>query len=297
MGRFASIVLLLGLALGLVWAGRRAASEADDTARGGVDAAWAAAHSTQLRRVLNLPAPYRLEFKKVRESPLPDYYLVWFDVVGRDDRRPLALYVSRDGQRVRYEQRLYELDDPFRGLREQIRLENVPVRGPAGAPVTVVEYSDYTCGYCRRFFETLEKPLFQRYGSQVRLVYKNFPLTGLRSWSEDAAVAGACAFRQGNESFWALHERLFQKSERLQEGRALYGELAREAGLNLLAFTACLDERQSLPDVTRDQEEGERLGVDGTPSFFVNGRPIPGLVRPEHFFQIVDEELAAAQPH
>ena len=188
-----------------------------------------------------------------------------------------------------------ERNNPFQHIREQISLENVPARGPADAPVTIVEYSDYTCVYCRRFFETQEGPLFERYSGKVRLVYKNFPLTGLRAWSQDAALAGACAFRQGNDRFWALHEKLFHEAPRLREGRPLYLELGRDAGLDLPAFTTCLDKRQAMPDVTRDIEEGDRLGLNGTPTLFVNGRPVEGLIPTGRFFQVVDEALAVAQ--
>lgn len=188
-----------------------------------------------------------------------------------------------------------ERNDPYQQTRDRISLENVPARGPADAPVTIIEYSDYTCVYCRRFFETQEGPLFERYRGKLRLVYKNFPLTGLRSWSEDAALAGACAFRQGNDQFWALHEKLFHEAPRLREGRPLYRALARDAGLDLPAFTTCLDNRAALADVTRDVEEGDRLGVNGTPTFYVNGRPVEGLIPAGRFFQVVDEALAAAR--
>lgn len=292
MNRLASAVLILGLLVAIGWAAREKSSDAP--AGGEVGAGWAAAHNAQLRRVLNLPAAVELKFKEVGESPAPGYHLVVFDLVTGDRREPLQLYVSRDGRRLLYD-RVYDLENPFQALREQIRLDNVPGRGPADAPVTIVEYSDFTCSYCRRFYETLLGPLFERYGSKVRVVYKNFPLTGLRAWSEDAAIAGACAFRQGNQRFWALHDRLFQETFRLREGRPLLRELAGEVGLDVPAFTACLDQRDGLVDVARDVTEGERLGVDGTPTFFVNGRPIPGLVPTELFFQIVDEELAAAQ--
>lgn len=296
MSRIGSLLLGLLLLLAIVWVGRRVSLGADEKGLGEINAAWAAAHETQLRRVLDVPPPMQLEFRAVHESPLPDYYVVSFDVVDGSVRHRVALYVSHDGRRVRDQERVYDLDDPFRALREQIQLENVPLRGPANAPVTVVEYSDYTCAYCGQFFATLEKPLRERYGSKVRLAYKNFPLTDSRPWAEDAAVAGACAFRQGNEPFWKLHEKLFQAAPRLRQGRPVLTQLAEEAGLDVPVFSKCLEQGEARADVARDQQEGERLGVDGTPTFFVNGRPIPGLVSPQHFFQIVDEELAAAPP-
>ena len=112
--------------------------------------------------------------------------------------------------------------------------------------------------------------------------------------SEDAALAAACAHRQGNEQFWAYHERLFQEADRLREGRPLLLTLASDAGLELAFFRRCIAERQGLIDVAGDLDEAERLGVEVTPTFFVNGRPVYGFVRPEYFFYIIEQELAAA---
>lgn len=297
MGRFASIVLLVGLLVALTWAARRVASDGDKPALADVDAAWVTANEASLRRVLDLPPAARLEFKEVRQAAVQGFTVVAFELQEGERRRPLRIAVTQDGRWVLHGRQLYQLNDPFRPNREKIQLDNVPVRGAADAPVTVVEYSDYTCPYCRQFFQTTENPLLERYTGKVRFIYKNFPLPELRAWSQDAAVAAACAFRQGNDPFWAYHQQLFQQVPRLQEGRAVFVELARQAGLNLPNFESCYDQRATTGDVARDLKEAERLGVDGTPAFFVNGRPIWGLVSQERFFQIVDEELNAAQPH
>ncbi|MFQ5776998.1 MAG: DsbA family protein [Terriglobia bacterium] len=288
MSRFGSIVLALGLLLGIGWAGRQAAPVP-------LDAHWAARNESPLRRVLNLPAAWQLQFKQVRETPSEDYAAVVFDIVEGDERVPFELYVSRDGQRVFYDRRVYELAHPFQSIREQLHLEGAPTRGPADAPVTIVEFSDYTCGYCRQFFRTHEETLFKRYGSKIRLVYKHYPLVGVRSWSEGAALAAACAFREGNLNFWALHKRMFQSAGRLPQGRPVLLALARQAGLERRTFVECLDQRDGLADVARDITEGEYLGVQGTPTFFINGRPIPGLLSLESFFEVIDEELAVAE--
>jgi protein-disulfide isomerase len=291
MARIGSAVLILALLAAVGWLARH--DSAAGKAGAEINGEWAAAHESELRRALNLPGTIELNFKEVGESSVPDYRLLKFELVAGERRRPLRLYVSHDGRRLLYD-RVYELDDPFRLNRQRIDLTNAPARGPAEAPVTIVEYSDYTCGYCRRFFEQLEEPLLERYGGRVRFVYKHFPLVGLRAWSEDAALAGACAYRQGNDRFWALHPRLFQSPARLKERTPALVELARDAGLDLSAFKSCLEKREALAEVERDVAEGEALGVEGTPTFYVNGRPIEGLVPPERFFQVVDEELAAA---
>jgi len=290
MARIGSVVLIIGLLVAVGWMARHdsAAGKAAE-----INSEWAAAHQAELRRALNLPGFVELNFKELGESSVADYRLLKFELVAGERRRPLQLYVSHDGQRLLYD-RVYELDDPFRVNREKIDLASAPARGPAEAPVTIVEYSDYTCGFCRRFFEQMEEPLFERYGGRVRFVYKHFPLVGLRAWSEDAALAGACAYRQGNDRFWALHPKLFQSPARLKERTPALAELAREAGLDVPAFRTCLEKRETQGEVDRDVAEGDALGVEGTPTFYVNGRPIEGLVPAEDFLAIVDEELAAA---
>lgn len=287
MQRLGNIALLLGLLLGVVWAGRQAS--------GAVNAEWAARNDALLRRVMNVPSAVGLEFKQTRSAREPGYTLAVFEVTQSHRRQEFALPVSQDGQRLRYDGRMYALADPFGPLRAQISLDNVPSRGAAEAPLTIVEFSDFTCIYCRRFFEDYERPLLDLYGSRVRFVYKQLPLGPARPGSEEAAVASACAFRQGNEQFWSYHDKLFAAADRLGEGASLLLELAREAGVATAGFQKCLEERQGQADVARDSQEAERLGLDATPTFFLNGRPVPGLVPRDYFFEIIEEELTAAR--
>ncbi len=285
MTRIGSLLLLLGLATGLNWAARQSS--------GPVDASWARTHDKTLRQVLGLRPDARLDFKTARRDPKePEYYLAQFDVVQGIRRYPLEFYVSRDGKRVVLD-REYDLDDPFRTFREQIQLETAPALGPADAPLTVVEYLDYTCGYCRSFFLTEEKPMLERYGDNVRLVIKQFPI--LSEASGHAAHAAVCAQRQGDDKFWALHDKFFEENAEVKQGRAGILVLAGQVGLNSTALSRCMDEPATHEAVARDFEEGRRLGLEATPSFFINGRPLGGYLNPERFFAILDEELQTAQ--
>jgi predicted DsbA family dithiol-disulfide isomerase len=281
---FVALVLLGSAAL---WAGRQPAPVS-------LDAHWAERYGGQLRRVLNLPPLVELQFKRARSGDAGHPAVAEFDAVVENDRYPLELTVSRDGNRLFYEDRVYRLADPFGNLRAQISLADAPARGPANAPLTIVEYADYTCVFCRRFALTLEQPLLERYAGRVRLVYKHFPLTEMRPHAEKVSLAAACAFQQGNEQFWAYHEKLFEQADHLRKGDATLLRLAQETGLDLPAFRRCLESRRGGDAVARDVSEGEALGIGGTPAFFFNGRPVYGLVRPEYFFYIADQELAAA---
>jgi protein-disulfide isomerase len=286
-----SVALLVPVVLGLALLapGR----EASEQARRQLDEDWWKRAEPFLRRLLNIPRSVELAVKDIQSAGTPEYRIVILEARQGEQTQPFLFYASADGTKIVVNQ-MYDLaQDPFGGNREKIRLEGAPSLGPADAPVTVVEYSDYTCPFCQRYFLTLEKPLLKNYGERVRFVYKHFPLVGLRAWSEDAAVAAACAFRQGNDAFWALHEQLFVYVERLKEKGAL-AELASKVPLKRKEFSTCLEGRESLADVQRDAMEAMSLGVQGTPTFFINGRPLHGLPSRERFFEILEEELALA---
>lgn len=288
MTRIGSLLLLLGMAFGLVWMGRQT------SAAGPIDAGWARANEPQLRRVLNLRPNMKLEYKRVLEDPqAPQYYVVQFDIVTGDKKQIIELYVSRDGQRVLAD-REYDLADPFRAVREQISLEGVAGTGPADAPVTIVEYLDYNCGYCRLFYQTQEKDLLARYQGRVRFVVKHFPI--LSPTSNDAARGSVCAWQQGEDKFWALHDKLFLEPKRVKEGKTGIRGLAADAGLDEAALGRCMAEDATKQAVQRDFEEAQKLGVNGTPNFFINGRRLGGYVNAESFFRIIDEELGFARP-
>ena len=298
--RLRSIVLLLAILTPLMFAPARPPSGAlEEPAAEALDAAWWVRAEPFLRRILNIPRGVELELKEIKSAAVPDFRIVAIEAhSGTPDPghqvKPFFFYASADGMKILLDQ-LYDLtQDPFAGHRERIQLERVPSLGSADARVTIVEYSDYTCPWCQRFFLTTEKPLLERYAGQVRYVYKHFPLVGLRAWSENAALAAACAFRQSNDAFWALHEQLFIHVSRLGEGEDFLYSLVKRLPLAAKEFAQCYEGREALADVSRDIEEGESLGVQGTPTFFINGRPVHGLPSTERFLEIVEEELAVA---
>ena len=286
MKQLGEFLLLLGLLAGVWWALRTSEP---------LGARWAAQNDAVLRRILNVPPDVSLKFQQTRPAEDPDTTLVTFEIARGHERRTFDLPASRDGRRVRYDSRLMDLTDPFSSVRSEISLENVPAQGADNAALTIAEFSDFTCQVCQQFFATIEPELLARYGRRIRLLYKHAPVGEERPGSEEAALAAACAFRQSNEDFWAYHARLFSQAARLGEGRPLLLELAREVELDLPALERCLNERQSLEDVSRDVEEADRLGVDATPTFYFNGRAFYGLPPRDYFFHIVEEELAAAR--
>jgi protein-disulfide isomerase len=171
--------------------------------------------------------------------------------------------------------------------RIEVGVAGAPVKGSAEAPVTIVEFSDFLCPFCRSVQPTLGE-IARRYGDKVRFVFRDFPIEQLHPGARNAAQAARCAGDQGK--FWPYHDVLFEKP--LQGGPNDLVAYAREVGLDTATFEACLSSGKHGRDVQKDMEDGAQLGINGTPAFFVNGRSIVGAQPMETFVQVIEDELS-----
>ena len=161
-----------------------------------------------------------------------------------------------------------------------------PSRGDAGAPVTIVEFSDYECSFCAGAEGTVRRVL-DAYKGRVRLVHQAFPLAN-HARAPKAAEAAFCAGEQGR--YWEMHESIFAR-----QGAIAVDDLkarARALALDGTRFDACLDSGRMAPLVEASRKLGESIGVSSTPAFFVNGRPFTGAQPFERFKELVDHELS-----
>jgi protein-disulfide isomerase len=163
-----------------------------------------------------------------------------------------------------------------------------PARGPADAKVTMVEFVDFECPFCGRYARDTLPRIHREYGDRIRYVSRHFPLSSHRH-AEPAALAAECAHEQGR--YWQLHEELFAHQDALDEdGLTTH---ARKAGVNMERYTACLRAKSTRARVQRDLDEGRRYGITGTPTFFINGRPIRGAQPYEQIKAQLDDALKA----
>jgi protein-disulfide isomerase len=168
---------------------------------------------------------------------------------------------------------------------QNIEVGNAPARGPKNAPVTIVAYSDFECPFCGRVVPTL-KQLEEEYKGKVRVAFKHQPLP-FHANAKPAAMAAMAANEQGK--FWEYHDKLFANQRALD--RASLERYAQELGLNVGQFKAGLDSGQFRAKVSADMAEATRVGVNGTPSFFINGRSLVGAQPVDAFKRVIDEEL------
>ena len=203
-----------------------------------------------------------------------------------DQQRPLqALHAYMNELRAMAGDVSVMLDAPRHGVEA---LAEDPARGPAAAPIELIEFSDFDCPYCRRATETVER-LMEQFEGQIRFVYKDYPLPSHPN-AFKAAEAGNCAHEQGR--FWELHDTMFASQGSLDVD-ALKG-YAVDLGLDPGAFDECLDSGRHAATVDRDMRIGMSYGVSSTPTLFLNGRAVLGAAPYGTFVEIIREELAAA---
>ena len=174
-------------------------------------------------------------------------------------------------------------------IRVEVTTEGAPIRGAVDGPVTIVEFSDFECPFCKQTHPTL-KQVLERYPGKVRLAYRDFPLDSIHPQARRAAEAARCAQDQGK--FWEYHDVLFTQSPQLalEDLRRYAGQV----GLDVTKFDSCLAAGVHKAALQRDLDEGNRLGITGTPAFFINGRTLSGAQPLEAFTRLIEEELARA---
>jgi len=174
--------------------------------------------------------------------------------------------------------------------RFNVDISRAPFRGNPEALVTIVEYSDFQCPYCAKVNPTLYQ-LTEQYGDKVKIAYKHLPLNELHPKAQKAAEAAVCVAQQGNEPFWAFHNKMFENQGNLELGQLK--DYVNELKLDIKLFNECLNNPETAKRVAADAAEAHSVGLVATPAFLINGRLVQGALGLNDFKAVIDEELAA----
>jgi protein-disulfide isomerase len=174
-------------------------------------------------------------------------------------------------------------------LRTDIVTTGYPSRGPANAPVTIVEFADFECPYCGGLYPTL-KLVEKNYPDKVRLVYRQFPLPNNHPHAQKAAEASLCANDQ--KKFWEFYDALFTDQSKLDVPSLK--QRAQSLGLNTATFNTCLDSGKQAGAVAKDKEDARKAGVSSTPTMFINGRILSGNRPYTEIRDVIEDELQRA---
>lgn len=178
---------------------------------------------------------------------------------------------------------------PFPDLPKiEVSVDDDPVLGNVDAPITIVEFADYQCGYCRKVYPTLVE-LMEEYPDQIKLVYRDYPLSGGQGGLEPS-IAANCAGEQ--DKYWQMHDELMKNSNYSAVGIDAY---ATKIGLDMDAFAACqADPGKHAQEIMKDFQDGQAAGVNGTPAFYINGVFLNGAQPKDQFIAVIERELENA---
>ncbi len=247
-----------------------------------------------VRHLFVWPEQIKVDISDPEPAPLPGYSAVKVRGSMGDRSQEETFYISKDGQNI-IRGAVYNVNqNPFKPELDKLNTGLQPSEGTPGAPVVLVEFSDFECPYCRQEAKILEDNLLKSYPTQVRLYFLDFPLDSLHPWAHAAARVGRCIFHQSQAGFWAWHDWIFEHQQEVtaENLRAKALEFAKTLqGVDVAQLTKCIDAQESEPDVQRTIAEGNALNVNQTPTIFVNGRRIPGVLDWNVLKSVIDYEI------
>ena len=186
--------------------------------------------------------------------------------------------------------------DPSKAVMAKMNLKDEPFTGAKDAKVTIVEYSDFQCPYCKKGYDTIETQVLKQYDGKVKFYFKHYPLP-FHPWATPGAIAAECAKLQKPEAYWKLYHSYFEHQAEVNPTNVKEKgvEYLKDSGIDMAKWNDCYDKKATADKVTAQMTEGQGLGVTGTPAFFINGRMLVGAQPFEQFKNVIDDELASAK--
>ena len=229
-----------------------------------------------LRNLYAWGPTYDVKVGPSKPSPIPDLleFPVTVSTGGQSDTA--TIYVSKTGNFL-FRGELTDMSvDPFADIRSNLHVGISPSMGPDDAKITLFEFADFECPSCRQL-DLLLRELLPRH-PEVRLVFKQYPLTDIHPWAMTAAIASQCAFEQSPAAFWKIHDAIFDAQDLITPSNVWEKmlDLANQLGLNAEAYRACMINPKTSTQVMATIEEGHALTITATPTTFVNSRRVVG---------------------
>ncbi|MBV9613037.1 MAG: DsbA family protein [Acidobacteriaceae bacterium] len=290
-------VFVLGLSATLLFAGL-AAAYADPVAPK-IDKQKLEAY---LRYAEGVASDVQFQVDDPAPSAYPGFYQLSVHMTRGTQKQDKRYYVSQDGQRI-VNGTFWSLNEsPFSDALAHLTTDG-PSFGVSDAKVTVVVFSDFQCPYCREFAKSIRTNIPQKYPKDVRVVEKNFPIDSIHPWARAAAEAGACMAEQSTGAFWAYHDWMFdhqsavntqfqdKKSDFTNYLKETAAALAQEQKVDAQKVRSCIDTHASAAEVAKDMAEGDKLMIGSTPTFYINGRPVPGAIPWASLDSLIQMEL------
>ncbi len=189
-----------------------------------------------------------------------------------------TLYISKDGQKI-LRGAVYDVtENPFKPELDKLHTNLQPSMGTPGAPVVIVMFSDFECPFCKDEAKALRANLLATYPKEVRLYFKDLPLSSIHPWAMQAAIAGRCIFKQNPAAFWDYFDWIYEAQSEVTADnlKSKVLEFVKGRQIDPVQLEHCMDSKLTQPEIDKSIAEAKSLGVAGTPTLFVNGRLLTG---------------------
>lgn len=247
-----------------------------------------------VRHLFVMDSRVAVQVSDPKPSELPGFVTEIVHASMGNAAQDFTFLVSKDGSKI-IQGTVFDVNNnPFKSDLDKLKTEGAANFGTPGAPVVLVEFSDFQCPYCKEEASVLRANLPATYPKQVRLYFKEFPLESVHPWAKAAAIAGRCVLRQSNDLFWDFHDWIFSHQGEIapENLTAKVMEWSKvKTGIDALQLNQCIDTKATEAEVNKSIADGRALNVDQTPMLFVNGRRMGGAFDWANLKSIIDYEI------
>jgi protein-disulfide isomerase len=239
------------------------------------------------------------------DDPQPSAYLPGFSELAvhlsyQGQNKDEHYYISQNGKSI-VKGEVYDLTkSPFQPAIDHIKLDSQPSYGKSGAPVTIVVYGDFECPVCKVEADVMRKNLVQTFPDKVRVYFKDFPLESIHPWARAASNAGRCIYKQDPQAFWKFHDWIYENQDGVTPDtlNSKVMTWAGTSGIDAIQLGRCVDGKVADKEVAQNMAEARSLGLDATPTLYINGRKFVGALEWPVLQQLITLEIehAASAP-
>ncbi len=264
------------------------------------DAALNSKIELQVRSFFNVSPKVNIAVGKRSPSEIPGYDKLEVILSLEERTQKLEFLISRDNSTLVRWEKMDLTGNPM----DSINVNGRPWRGNKDAKVVIVNYDDFECPFCSRMHQTLFPGIVKDYGDQVKIIYKDYPLTQIHPWAMHAAVDANCLVAQNNDAYWEFADYAHANQKELSGDHTnvqtsfakldkLTGDIGKKHNLDQAKLNACI-KQQSETAVRSSMEEGNKLGVEATPTLFINGEKLAGALPDEDLRAVIDRAILAS---
>jgi protein-disulfide isomerase len=252
-----------------------------------------AAFETYIRHLNVWPSMIGMEISDPKPSDLPGFYTVTVRASQGKAHQDEVFYVSKDYKKI-IRGTVYDSgENPYKKDLDKLKTDLRPSLGTQGAPVVLVEFTDFECPYCREEAKKLRDNLLKDFPKEVHFYFMDFPLEQLHPWAKAAAMAGQCIFKQNADVFWDYHDWVFEHQAEITADNLTSKilEFTKDKKVDSIQLSRCMESKATEAEVSRTMAMGESLEVNATPTIFVNGRKVSGAVEWPDLKRIIEYEI------